>query len=167
MNAAPNHEEIQELLPAAALEMLDGEELHRVLAHISACPECARLLEDYRAAAGALSLQPPAYPRDAGRAADLRASLLARARRERPGSLSGSRRSVSSVYRWSGWLVAASLASVLLVHHSIHRTLDYGWLVAGVLTFVLVAVGVYAIVQRNRAAALRERLSALERRPKR
>ena len=61
-------------------------------------------------------------------------------------------------------MVAAGLASVLLVHHSIHQTLDYGWLAAGGLAFLLVGVGLYALVQRNRAAALRDRVVDLERR---
>lgn len=157
MKVTPNHEEVQELLPSAALDILDGGELQQVLAHVAACAECAQLLERYNEVAAGLSLQLPARPLQADRAAAVRARLLAKARGERSAVLPASRRTASTVYRWSGWLVAASLASVLLVHHSVHRTLDYGWLAAGVLMFLLVGVGVYAMAQRSRAAALRDR----------
>jgi hypothetical protein len=165
MNPGLQHEEIQEMLPAAALEILEGAELQRVMAHASGCAECGPLLEEYRQVTAALSLQlPQAGQLDPDRSAVLRARLLAKARGDRRGVLPGPRRAAASVYRWGGWLVAASLASVLLVHHSIHQTLDYGWLAAGVLTFLLVGVGLYALVQRNRAAALRDRVVDLERR---
>ena len=159
MNQGLQHEEMQDLLPAAALEILEDAELQGVLAHARGCAECGQLLEEYRQVTAALSLRlPEARHLDPDRSAVLRARLLAKARGGRPRFVPGSRGTASSVYRWSGWLVAASLASVLLVHHSIHQTLDYGWLAAGVLTFLLVSVGLYALVQRNRAAALQERL---------
>lgn len=61
-----------------------------------------------------------------------------------------------------GWMVAAGLAGLLLMHHAIHRPLDYGWLAAGALTIVLVMVGGHARVQRARALTLRARLAAVE-----
>lgn len=159
MNQGLQHEEMHEMLPAAALEILEDAELQGVLAHARGCAECGQLLEEYWQVIAALSLRlPEARHLDPDRSAALRARLLARARAGRSRSVPGSRGTASSVYRWSGWLVAASLASVLLVHHSIHQTLDYGWLAAGVLALLLVSVGLYALAQRNRAAALRERL---------
>jgi hypothetical protein len=62
-----------------------------------------------------------------------------------------------------GWMVAAGLAGLPLMHHAIHRPLDYGWLAAGALTIVLVAAGGYARVQRARALTLRASLAAVER----
>jgi hypothetical protein len=55
-------------------------------------------------------------------------------------------------------MVAAGMAGILLVHHSVHQTVDYGWLLAGVLTFVLIGVGVYARKQQRRASELQQRL---------
>jgi hypothetical protein len=56
-------------------------------------------------------------------------------------------------------MVAAGLAGLLLVHHSVHRPIAYGWLAAGVLTFLVIALGVYVRVQQARLAALRDRLA--------
>ena len=165
MNQGRQHDEMQDLLPAAALEILEGDEVQRVLAHVRDCAECGQLLEEYRQVTAGLSLRlPQAGQFDSDRSAVLRARLLARARGDRRAVLAGPHPATTLIYRWSGWLVAASLASVLLVHHSIHQTLDYGWLAAGVLTFLLVAVGLFALVQGNRVAALRDRLGDLERR---
>ena len=161
MTATPNHDDMQELLPAAALEILDGVELQQVLAHASHCSECASALERFREVATDLTLQLPPRPLASSRAADVRARLLARAVGDRSSSKVARRRSI--IAPWSGWLVAAGLASVLLVHHSIHQTLDYGWLLAGVLGFLLIGVVAYAVVQRKRAALLRDRLSHIER----
>ncbi len=159
------HEEIQEMLPAAALEILEGAELQRVLAHAGVCAECGQLLEEYRQVTAALSLQlPPAGQLDPDRSAILRARLLAKTREDRRGVLPGPRRAATLIYQWSGWMVAAGLASVLLVHHSVHRPLDYGWLATGALLAILTAVGIYARVQRDRAAALQDRVADLERR---
>ncbi|MEP7227134.1 MAG: hypothetical protein ABI785_07220 [Gemmatimonadales bacterium] len=165
MNQGLEHEELQDMLPAAALEILEEAELQRVLAHARACAECARLLEEYGQVTAGLSLQlPQAGQLDSGRSAVLRARLLAKARGDRRGVLPGPHQATTLIYRWSGWMVAAGLTSVLLVHHSIHRPLDYGWLATGALLAILIAVGIYAHVQRARAAALRDRVAALERR---
>jgi hypothetical protein len=56
-----------------------------------------------------------------------------------------------------GWMVAAGLAGLLLVHHSVHRPVDYGWLIAGILTLLVLALAVYALKQRARLTALRNR----------
>jgi hypothetical protein len=47
---------------------------------------------------------------------------------------------------------------VLIVHHAVHRPLDYGWLVAGVMSVGLVFAGASAIVPRGRVVALRRRI---------
>ncbi len=130
MNLAPDHAELQEMLPEAALEMLDPAEGERVLAHVRDCAECAMLLRQYRDAAAALALQLPARPMGPERSSAVRARLLARARSDR--AIPITRKASSMIYQWSGWMVAAGLAGILLVHHSVHRPLDYGWLAAGV-----------------------------------
>ncbi len=157
MNAGPRHEEVQELLAAAALEIIDGVELQQALTHVSGCSECAQLLDQYRKVVATLALQLPSQPVDPDRAAALRARLLARVQ-------AGHRlQPVSWMERYSGWMVAAGLAGVLLVHHSVHRPLDYGWLAAGVLTLVLVLLGGYARALRSRLAARRDRLADTDR----
>jgi anti-sigma factor RsiW len=155
-----NHDEVQEMLPAAALEILDAAELEQVTAHAGTCAECAGLLREYREVATSLSLAVPGQPLDPGRSAATRARLLAR--------LGASRRPSSRAHRfgadrWSGWLVAAGLAGVLLIHHGIHRPLGNGWIAAGVLLLLLLVVIVYARVQRRRAGELQDRLADLER----
>ncbi len=169
MNQTSSHQEVDELLPAAALEILEGEELGRVLAHAGECAECARRLDEYRRGVAALALALPSQPMQPARTGQLRERLLARARNKpaasatEPQSTARARSRRGGVDRWAGWGVAAGLAGVLLVHHGFHRPLAYGWVVAGVATIVLVAFGVYAMVQRGRVSALEDRLAQLER----
>jgi hypothetical protein len=151
MSSVPSHFELQEQLPAAALMILEPAEMEQVQAHIIVCPECAMELEEYRAAATTLSLQLPLTDMDAGRSDAMRARLLARAK-AMPNK--APRKASSMIYQWSGWMVAAGLAGILLVHHSVHRPLDYGWLAAAFLGVVLLALGVYAGVQRSRVVEL-------------
>jgi anti-sigma factor RsiW len=167
MNQTSSHQEM-ELLPAAALEILEGEELGRVLAHTRECPECARLLEGYRAVAAALTLELPHQPLDPGRSARLRDRLLIRARNEptptdrnRSAARAGSR--WGGADRWAGWAVAAGMVGVLLTHHGFHRPLAYGWIVAGLAVIALVGSGVYALVQRRRVSELENQLAQRER----
>ena len=167
MNPTSSHQEV-ELLPAAALEILEGEDLGRVLAHARECAECARRLESYRAVAAALAIELPPESLEAGRSARLRDRLLIRARSDPP-AIEATRHAArprsqwGGIDRWSGWGVAAGLAGVLLVHHGFHRPLAYGWVVAGVAVILLVAVAVYGIVQRDRLSVLERRLAQLER----
>jgi len=147
MSSVPGHADIQEQLPAAALTMLDPAEMEQVRAHARECAECAALLDQYRAAATMLALGLPQTSMDSARSGVVRSRLLARAR-TRP------RKASTMIYQWSGWMVAAGLAGILLVHHSVHRPLDYGWLAAAFLGVVLLAVGVYAWVQHNRVVEL-------------
>jgi anti-sigma factor RsiW len=154
MSSVPGHTEIQEKLPAAALAILEPAEMEQVRVHIRDCAECARLLEEYRDSATILSLQLPPSPMKAARHDALRARLLARAKAT-PNKVT--RKASTMIYQWSGWMVAAGLAGILLVHHSVHRPLDYGWLAAAFLGVVLLAVGVYAGVQRSRVTELEGR----------
>lgn len=169
MNQTPSHQEVNELLPAAALEILEGEELGLVLVHAGECAKCSRRSDEYRLEVAALALALPSQPMQPARKGQLRERLLARARNHPP-ARAADRRSAAparsrrgGVERWAGWGVAAGLAGVLLVHHGFHRPLAYGWVVAGVATIVLVAFGVYAMVQRRRVTALEDRLAQLER----
>jgi hypothetical protein len=158
MSLTPDHAELQEMLPATALEILDQADAERVLAHAGVCEACARLLRQYRDAAAVLALQLPARPMTAERSSAIRAGLLARVRSDR--AIPITRKASSMIYQWSGWMVAAGLAGILLVHHSIHRPLDYGWLVAAALGVVVLALGVYGWVQRSRVAELERRSEA-------
>ena len=155
MSSAPGHAEMQEKLAAAALGILNSAEMDQIRAHIRGCPECATLLEEYRDTTTALALQLPHTQMEAGRSDALRARLLAHARSKPRNQVT--RKASSMIYQWSGWMVAAGLAGILLVHHSVHRPLDYGWLAAAFLGVVLLAVGVYARVQRNRLVELERR----------
>jgi hypothetical protein len=160
------------MLPAVALEILDRADLERVLPHVQHCAECARLLEDYRKVTAGLGLLLPCRDMDPARAASLRARLLARTRRDRNAKVPdpilatvvpGAHGPAFLAGRWTGWTVAAALAGVLLMHHAVHRPLDYGWLAAGALTVFLVALGLYASVQRGRLSVLQNQLAAFQR----
>jgi len=154
MSQGLRHEEMQELLPAAGLDMLEGAELERLRAHLTACPGCVEQLHQYRDAAAGLALLVPAVRMDPARLTAIRTRLMSRVWAGREMKRAGA----PGLDRWLGWMVAASLAGVLLVHHSVHRTLDYGWFLAGVLTFVLVGLAVYARKQQRRASELQQRL---------
>lgn len=171
MNTTPTHEEVHEMLSAAALDILDSADLERVLVHARDCAECRQLLGEFREVVAALVRLLPSRQMDPARAALLRARLIARAQESLPGGAADpkvaaviprSSRAASLADRWSGWMVAAGLAGVLLVHHAVHRPLDYGWLAAGALAVFLIALGVYARVQRRRVSVLRDRLASLE-----
>ena len=167
MNATASHHEVEELIAAAALETLDGEELGRVLAHVADCAECSRLLDEYRAVAAALSLGLPLEQLDPRHSLEIRNRLLGRVQRSaskaQPDGVNRERSRLAPVDSWAGWAVAAGLAGVLLLHHGFHRPLAYGWVIAGVLAIVLVVFGVYTVVQRRRIAALEDRLASMER----
>jgi anti-sigma factor RsiW len=160
MSQTLTHDQLEELLPAAALEILEGDELVQVTAHLPQCPDCARLLASHREVVANLAAALPEQPFHPARSAELRARLLARTRTGRAAavSLSASRRSPARVTRWAGWAVAAGLVGVLAVHHSIHQPVAYGWLAAGVLALVVLALGAYLWTQHGRLAALRKRL---------
>ena len=158
MSSVPGHPEVLEKLPAAALTILEPTEMDQVQAHIRACSECATLLEEYREAATILSLSIPPTHMDPARSDALRKRLLVRARTRSRNTLKAS----TMIYRWSGWMVAAGLAGILLMHHSVHRPLDYGWLAAGVLLIALLGLGIYAWVQRRRVAELNDRLTGTD-----
>ena len=158
-----SHLEAEQLLPAAALDILEGEELVRLQAHLQGCSECPGLLESYREVVAGLAATVPEQPFHPARSERLRARLLARTGRIPPPPPQALPSGGSRVSRWAGWAVAAGLVGVLLVHHSIHRPVAYGWLAAGILILVLLAMGAYVRIQQDRVAALEERLASLRR----
>ena len=165
MTSPAEHDTIRELIPAAALSALEEAEMQEVLGHAATCDECSRSLAEYRDVVVALDAAAPTPDRDEHAARAVRERLLLRARAERgagPRSRGGFRRGAEL---WAGWAVAAGFAGLLLVHHSVHRPLNYGWLAAGVLMVALVGLAVYARVQAGRAAALRDRVDELAGRP--
>jgi hypothetical protein len=160
MKETLTHEQLEQLLPAAALEILEGDELLGVSAHVQQCANCERLLEAYREALATIATTLPEQPFQLARSDKVRANLLGRTRRGlTPPSDTGTRprRASGWIDRWAGWAVAAAMAGVLLVHHSVHRPVAYGWLVAGVLMLVLLGLGVYVRIQRARLRALQDR----------
>jgi hypothetical protein len=161
------HSSIEALLPAAALEMLDGEELVTVTAHLEDCAKCARSLQSYREVVAGLAGALPEQPFHPSRSSRLRARLLARTGRvpAEAAARPNRKRGGSGMDRgWAGWAVAAGLAGVLIVHHAVHRPVAYGWLVAGILTLLLVLVAIYFRLQRARVRGMHEQLSELRRR---
>jgi Putative zinc-finger len=156
------HSEVEQLLPAAALEILDGEELARLAAHLEDCTDCTRLLDAYREVVAGLAGTLPEQPFHPARSERLRGRLLARTGRIPIADVpERRRRSPAAADRWIGWVVAAGLAGVLMVHHSFHRPVAYGWLAAGLLMLLLLGLGVYVRVQRTRLANLEDRLASL------
>jgi hypothetical protein len=145
---------LEQLLPAAALEILEGDDLVQVTAHVRDCADCARLLASYREVVATVAINLPEQPLQPARSAALRARLLGRAGREPAGSPPATQRRSGWRDRWVGWAVAAGLACILLIHHSIHRPIAYGWLAAGVLAIVVVALAVYIRIQGNRLRAM-------------
>jgi hypothetical protein len=156
------HTEVEQLLPAAALEILEGEELARLSAHLEDCTDCTRLLDGYRDLVAGLAGTLPEQPFHPARSERLRGRLLARTGRIPIADVpERRRRSPAAADRWIGWVVAAGLAGVLMVHHSVHRPVAYGWLAAGLLILLLLGLGVYVRVQRTRMANLEDRLASL------
>jgi hypothetical protein len=150
-----DHEDLQALLGEASLEILRPTERRRLMAHARECEVCAEALAGYQAVVGTLALLAPAAEWPESRRLALRRRLLARVEGE-------SRPEHPRLVAWLGWVVAAGLAGIVLVHHSIHRPVDFGWLAAGVLALSLVATGAYAAFQRRRVAELRGRLERVE-----
>jgi anti-sigma factor RsiW len=170
VNLTSTHQDLQDMLPAAALDILDESDAQRLREHLAHCEECTRILSEYGEVAATLPLLLPEQSLDAARSEALRGRLLSRISagqhsrnvvrsNPRHSRESGSRAGPERWTGWMGWMVAAGLAGLLLVHHSVHRPLDYGWLAAGVLTLLVLALGVYALRQRARLTALRNRLA--------
>lgn len=146
------------MLAALALDILDPPDRDRVLAHLQECEECTRAVTEYRLVTADLGLLAPSRDLDPDRSAALRARLVQRARDEIPRP--AARVPALLAGPWIGWAVAAGLAGVVLVHHAVHRPLDYGWLVAGILMIVLVGLAWYASRQRERLRLMQTRLEA-------
>lgn len=167
------HEQYRSALAAAALDGLTDRENEALFAHVAGCPECARELAEYYDTTVVLGLLAPPRPLAPERVQGIRSRLLARAAADgvadspaaaphplrgaspepvpdiRPAAANG------VVPRWTGWLVAAGLAALLVTHHAFHQTLGFGWLAAGVLMFFSVGLGAYAVWERDRVLVLR------------
>jgi anti-sigma-K factor RskA len=163
MSATLSHDQAEQLLPAAALEILEGDELLEVAAHVQQCARCAALLESYREVVAGLATRLPEQEFPSHRSARVRDRLLARVAGGAAGVglISPRHRSTGWVGRWAGWAVAAGMAGVLVVHHAVHRPVAYGWLIAGVLVLLLVALAVYTRAQKERIMALEQRLRSV------
>jgi hypothetical protein len=111
------HPELEQLLPAAALETLEGDELVLITAHVQECGNCRRLLESYRDVVATVATGLPDRPLDRARSAELRARLLARAR-GKASPAAPAQRSPGVVDRWAGWALAAGLAGPGAPRHS-------------------------------------------------
>ena len=163
-----HHDRIRDLLPGAALEALDAEERLIVAAHLPDCGECARVLAEYREALGQLAQALPPHTPAPDRTARLRERLLARVAAER--ALPMGRRTAPVAHRarellasrWTGWAAAAGIASVLLMHHGIHRPLGAGWIAAGVVGLVAMLFAIDALAGRRTVARLRAQLEDRE-----
>ena len=81
MKETLSHDQLEQLLPAAALEILEGDELLEVAAHIQECSRCAALLESYREVVADLATKLPEQALPSDRSARVRARLLARVAR--------------------------------------------------------------------------------------
>ncbi|HEY4647605.1 MAG TPA: hypothetical protein VIG95_00810 [Gemmatimonadales bacterium] len=166
MSEPQSHAELEQLLPAAALEVLEGSELLEVTAHVRECAQCALQLQSYREVVADLATALPQRALDPERSARLRAQLLARAIgkpavpfQHAAAPARSAKDSVGGWAGWAGWAVAAGLSGVLFIHHSVHRPLAYGWLVAGILTLILLAVVLQLRRQRARISALQDQVA--------
>ncbi len=148
----------------AALAALAGPDGDALLAHAQSCAECSRALAGVQDALLAALYLPPPRSLDAGRSDEVRERLLGRAAGAAPARsvAPAPRRPLALVGGAGGWLVAAGLATILLTHHSFHRPLQFGWIVASALGAALFGAALYLLGERRRSVYLRERLAALE-----
>jgi len=101
-----------ELLPAAALDALDPDEMTGVMVHVRTCESCAAELRALRNAAEGMAYAAPAVPMSADRRDAMRARLLARARAGKEVPLNERSAAPARPSQWSSWIAAA--ACVLL-----------------------------------------------------
>lgn len=149
MNESLPHEELRGLLAAEALDVLEGPERAKLLAHLATCPACAEELAGLRETAGALANVVPPVPLDDGRSARIRARLLARAAADARGVVPG--RDDLSARR-----VAVPLPAPAAPRRSL------GWWAAAASVALLLGVAGYALTLRGRVDRLSTRLAALE-----
>lgn len=150
----------------AALAALTGPEGDALLAHVQACAECSRGLAEVQDALLAALYLPPPRALEAERSETVRERLLGRAAGAAPPApalaFAPPPRRPLALVGAGGWLVAAGLATMLLTHHSFHRPLQFGWIVASALGAALLGAALYLLGERRRSVYLRERLAALE-----
>lgn len=131
---------------------VDYTERSRVLDHVAGCPQCRRALDAIEPPVVAVS-SPHAL--DPAGAAAIRARLIARASSDR--HIARSRR--IDLPAASGWLTAAALGTLLLTHHTFHRPVLGGWVVASFLAMLCFGLVLQIFAQRRAMAELRERLA--------
>lgn len=163
-SATMTHNTAREMLGAEALDALDAGERALLAEHLRGCPQCQRSLGSYRVVSAALAQLPAAEPLDRFKSARLRERIVAQATAAepapdiRPVSGGQSRRMTRGISsRWTGWLVAAGMAGLVLTHHAFHRPLQAGWLAAAAFGLALVGLGAYTVVLRQRLGAARQR----------
>ena len=135
-----NHEEIQGLLAAYALDALDSDELALVQAHLSSCAACRRELASYLRVTDAMALRaaegsaPPSPP----------PSVLEQ-RIIREASLVKARTSLGRARRWNrGFAVAAAALILLLAGGNVAQwtsSLQFQARTRGLVTVALTGVG--------------------------
>lgn len=144
MSSTFRHEDAR---AALALGALSEAEQDAVLAHVAECAECTQELAALSDAAAELASLVPTMALDPAERNAVRARLLARAAADARARVARStpRLVLAGVERLarSGWLVAATLAAVLLGHHGFHQPLGGGWVVASALALALVATWTY------------------------
>jgi hypothetical protein len=149
----------------AALAALTGPDGDALLAHVRSCAECSRGLAGVQDALLAVLYLPPPRSLDAERSETVRRRVLGRVAAAAPAHApvpSPPPRRPLALVGAGGWLVAAGLATMLLTHHSFHRPLQFGWIVASALGSALLGAALYLRGERRRSVHLRERLAALE-----
>src|SRR5688572_21658103 len=78
-----NCSEAQDIAAELALGTISGDDRARILAHISTCAECRRLVDDMAGAADSLFLLAPEHEPPAGFESKVLGSMLAPSRRNR------------------------------------------------------------------------------------
>ncbi len=149
----------------AALAALTGPGGDALRAHVGSCAECSRGLAEVQDALLAVLYLPPPRSLDAERSETVRERLLGRAAGAAPAPSHAAApppRRPLALLSAGGWLVAAGLATMLLTHHSFHRPLQFGWIVASALGAALLGAALYLLGERRRSVYLRERLGELE-----
>lgn len=142
MSDAMTHDEARERLEDLALELLDGIERGRVLAHIAGCPICRAELDALQRTVSELTYAVMPVSMSADQRERVRTRLLARARAD---------------------LLAPSAADVSVTRSSPvplarrSRFTHSAWLAAAASVIALLSVGAMMKMQRERAVMLAEK----------
>lgn len=102
-----NHDWYIDLIPAHAIGATDDDERAAVDAHVTTCPECRALLEEYRGLGDGLLFATPLTPAPAGQTEKLRKRLRAA---EQPTS-----RAWWQLLRKPAWVIGAGALALLIL----------------------------------------------------